>query len=102
WQLVDSTALNYHFANTQLTVQPHCWQQAPAELCAVKPLLFSAGQIAVEFTLQQFALSALADVLPAQMALQGHVDAYVSANWQPGQQPQAQLKLNGSNGDWRY
>src|SRR5690606_11987331 len=34
--------------------------------------------------------------------LQGHVDAYVSANWQPGQQPQAQLKLNGSNGDWRY
>jgi translocation and assembly module TamB len=102
WQLVDSTALDYRFANTQLTVQPHCWQQAPAELCAVKPLLLSAGQIALEFKLQQFALSALADFLPAQMALQGHVDAYVSANWQPGQQPQAQLKLNGSSGDWHY
>ncbi|GAB2923604.1 autotransporter assembly complex protein TamB [Rheinheimera gaetbuli] len=102
WHLVDSATLDYSFANTQLTVQPHCWQQAPAELCAVKPLLISARQIALEFNLKQFALSALADFLPAQMALQGQVDAYVSVNWQQDQQPQAQLKINGSNGGWHY
>ncbi|MBZ9610590.1 autotransporter assembly complex protein TamB [Rheinheimera maricola] len=102
WQLVESTELDYRFANAQLTVQPHCWQQSPAELCVVEPLLLGAGQLAVEFKLQQFALSALADFLPPQMAVQGQVDAHVSANWQSGKQPQAQLKLNGSSGDWRY
>ena len=102
WHLVDSTALDYRFANTQLTVQPHCWQQAPAELCAVKPLLLSASKMDVELRLHQFAMSALADMLPTQLALQGDVDAHVSANWQAGQQPQARLKLNGSTGDLRY
>lgn len=102
WHLVDRTALDYRFADAQLTVQPHCWQQAPAELCAVKPVQLSARQMAVELKLRQFALSALADVLPVQMALQGHVDAHVSANWQPGQHPQAKLKLNGSDGGLRY
>ncbi len=102
WQLTDSTALDYRFANAQLTVQPHCWKQAPAELCAVKPLQLSAKQIGLEFKLQQLALSALDEFLPAQMALQGHVNAHVSANWQAGQQPQAMLKLHGNSGDWQY
>ena len=102
WHLVDSTALDYRFADEQLTVQPHCWQQAPTELCAVKPLQLSAEEIALELKLQQFALSALADVLPVQMALQGHVDAHVKAHWHPGQHPQAKLKLIGSDGGLRY
>ena len=102
WLLVDSTALDYRFANAQLTVQPHCWKQTPAKLCAVTPLQLSAKRIALELKLQQFALSTLADVLPAQMALQGAVDADVSANWQPGLQPKARVKIKGGSGDWRY
>uniref|UniRef100_UPI0040484162 autotransporter assembly complex protein TamB n=1 Tax=Rheinheimera sp. TaxID=1869214 RepID=UPI0040484162 len=102
WHLVDSTALDYRFADAQLTVQPHCWQQAPSDLCAVKPLQLSASKMAVELRLQQFAISALADMLPTQLALDGDVNAHLSANWQSGQQPQAQLKLNGSDGNLRY
>lgn len=102
WQLVDSTELDYRFADARLTVQPHCWQQAPANLCAVKPLKLSTEQIELELRLQQFALAALADFLPPQMLLQGNVDAQISANWQQGQQPKAQVKLNGGNGKWQY
>lgn len=102
WQLVDSTALDYRFANARLTLQPHCWQQEAANLCAVKPLKLSAEHVELDLALQQFALSALDDFLPEQMALQGSADAQVSANWQQGKLPQAQVKLIGSTGNWQY
>ncbi|MCS4307317.1 translocation and assembly module TamB [Rheinheimera pacifica] len=102
WQLVDSAALDYRFANARLTIQPHCWQQEPANLCAIKPLKLSAEHIELDLALQQFTLSALDGFLPHLMTLQGSADAQVSANWQQGQQPQAQIKLNGSSGNWQY
>lgn len=102
WRLADSTALDYRFASARLTVQPHCWQQEPANLCAVKPLKLSADHIELDLALQQFNLAALADFLPDQMMLQGSADAQVSANWQQGKQPQAQVKLSGGSGNWQY
>jgi translocation and assembly module TamB len=102
WQLVDSTALGYRFSSARLTVQPHCWQQEQANLCAIKPLKLSAEHIELDLALQQFDLSALDSFLPEQMALQGSADAQVSANWRQGKQPQAQIKLNGSRGNWQY
>ncbi len=102
WHLTDSTALDYQFASGRFTVQPHCWQQAPSKLCAVKPLKLSAEHIELDLALQQFALPALAMLLPEHMVLQGSIDAQLQANWQQGQQPQAELKLSGSDGHGQY
>ncbi|MEH8019252.1 translocation/assembly module TamB [Rheinheimera muenzenbergensis] len=102
WQLADSTALDYRFANARLTIQPHCWQQQPTSLCAVKAVKLSAEHIELDLALQQFTLSTLDHFLPPLMALEGSADAQVAVNWQQGKQPQAQLKLSGSTGRWQY
>lgn len=102
WELSESAALDYRFASGRLTIQPHCWQQLPASLCAVKPLKLSADHLELELALQQFLLPALDTFLPEHMALQGSIDARINADWQSGQLPRAQLKLNGSSGSWQY
>lgn len=98
WLLTDSTELEYQFANTALTIQPHCWQQLPGRFCAQNPVTISSKQLALNVRLQQFALESLTPLLPDELALQGVIDAELSAQWQQGTLPQAQLSLSALNG----
>jgi translocation and assembly module TamB len=100
WQLAAPAALSYQGAKQQLNVAAHCWQQDLASLCATETMQFSPAHASAKLALQQFELSSLAALLPANTNLQGAIDAGASLSWQQDKPLAANLHLSGAQGSF--
>lgn len=100
WQLAAPAALSYQGAKQQLNVAAHCWQQDLASLCATETMQFSPAHASAKLALQQFELSSLAALLPANTNLQGAIDAGASLSWQQDKPLAANLRLSGVQGSF--
>ncbi len=100
WQLKAPTALIYQDKEQQLSVAAHCWQQDLASLCATDTLQFSPAQASANLAVQQFELSTLAALLPANTNLQGAIDAGASLRWQQDKPLKANVRLSSVQGSF--
>ncbi len=98
WQLQQAVALNYNHAKQQLQISQHCWLQDPGSLCLTDDATLSAQSMAANIELRQLNLASLNEFMPLAVSLRGELSADASANWQPGQPPQVELRVQSNSG----
>ena len=98
WQLQQAIDILYRHQQQQLQISQHCWLQNPGSLCLTEDASLSAQRMAANIELRQLNLASLNEFMPLVVSLSGDLNASASANWQPGQSPQVELKVQSSSG----
>lgn len=95
WRLAPSMALSFLNTQQKVTVGPHCWQNANAELCVPKTIEAGAsGQATV--LLNKFDLAMIKPFLDEETRLNGVFSGRADVSWKAGQAlPQAKVTLDG-------
>ncbi|PVZ89071.1 translocation and assembly module TamB [Serratia sp. S1B] len=95
WRLTRAIALDYLHKQQRISVGPHCWLNANAELCVPRTIDAGAsGQASV--VLNRFDLVMLKPFLGPDTALSGLFSGQADVSWQPGGAlPQARVSLVG-------
>jgi translocation and assembly module TamB len=98
WRLASAAALDVAFAPFSARVATHCWRRDPASLCLREAASWGPEGGALSAALASFQLNDLAPLLPPNLALNGRVDASVTANWPADGRPTVAVSADTRDG----
>lgn len=100
WQLASPFALAWSRPTRQLRLDDFCWTSGEASLCNEdRMVLGPAGHI--RLALQGLQLERLAGFMPEGLVLTGAVAGSAIGDWQPGETPVVQARLQARQGEFR-
>jgi translocation and assembly module TamB len=102
WQLNQPTQSSWSLAKQQLSLSSFCLEDKSAGLCMqpLQDVSLKKGQL--QLALSNFELASVNPLLADEQSLSGAIDGDIQLNWQQGQLPTAQLKLQGGAGKMEY
>lgn len=97
WQLSRAVAIEYANQQQEVTLSPHCWLNVKGRICLSKTAKIGQSGNA-DILLQQFDLTLLKPVLPAETQLTGSFDGDAKVSWYAdGREPQVKVNLLGNS-----
>ncbi|MDP5136370.1 translocation/assembly module TamB [Rheinheimera baltica] len=98
WQLQKTAPMQFSLQQQRFELAAHCWQQQDSNICLTKPLSISESKFDLALHITEFDLDTLAELMPYGTALNGDINAQLTANWQKNSLPKATLNLTGKAG----
>lgn len=98
WQLASPADLELNLSPFAARLGGHCWRRDPASLCLRETASWGPDGGGLSLALAAFQLNDLAPFLPPNLALDGRVDADVTADWPAGGRPTVAMRAATRDG----
>jgi translocation and assembly module TamB len=97
WLLQNRTAVSWHNQDQSIEVAAHCWRQGPARMCLDEDANIAKSGNA-KLSIRDFPLASLQAYLPKQTEFKGILAGAGDLKWWADKQPQANVKLEVTDG----